>query len=133
MMNKSFNGLFLTLALVASAARGAEKPNIVLIYADDLGYGDTGPYGAKRVQTPNIDRLAREGLRFTDGHSGSATCTPSRYALLTGEYAWRRKGTGVLPDRKSTRLNSSHVEISYAVFCLKKKKKKKNKGRSEES
>ncbi len=72
-------------------------PNIVLIYADDLGYGDVGCYGATRVATPHVDRLAREGMRFTDAHSPSATCTPSRYALLTGEYAWRRKGTGILP------------------------------------
>jgi arylsulfatase A-like enzyme len=73
------------------------RPNIVLIYADDLGYGDVGSYGATSVATPNIDRLAREGLRFTHAHSPAATCTPSRYAMLTGEYAWRRRGTGVLP------------------------------------
>lgn len=76
-------------------------PNIVLIYADDLGYGDAGCYGATRVRTPNIDRLAREGVRFTDGHSPAATCTPSRYALMTGEYAWRKKGTGILPGDAS--------------------------------
>ncbi len=75
----------------------AVTQNIVLIYADDLGYGDVGCYGATRVKTPNIDRLAAEGLRFTDAHSSSATCTPSRYSMLTGEYAWRKKGTGVLP------------------------------------
>jgi arylsulfatase A-like enzyme len=68
-----------------------------LIYADDLGYGDLGCYGAVRVKTPHVDRLAREGLRFTDAHAAAATCTPSRYAMLTGEYAWRKKGTGVLP------------------------------------
>ncbi|NJN05434.1 MAG: arylsulfatase [Rhodobacteraceae bacterium] len=73
----------------------ADKPNIIIIYADDIGYGDVSSYGAKAVQTPHIDRLAKEGLRFTDGHSPSATCTPSRYAMLTGEYAWRQKGTGV--------------------------------------
>ena len=72
-----------------------------MIYADDLGYGDVGCYGATRVATPNIDRLAKEGLKFTDGHSASATCTPSRYAMLTGEYAWRKKGTGVLPGNAS--------------------------------
>jgi len=72
-------------------------PNIVLIMADDLGYGDPGCYGGKAIPTPNIDRMAREGLRFTDGHSTSATCTPSRYGLLTGEYPWRKPGTGVLP------------------------------------
>jgi arylsulfatase A-like enzyme len=72
-------------------------PNIVFIYADDLGYGDVSAYGATAIGTPNIDALAAEGLRFTDAHSPAATCTPSRYALLTGEYAWRRKGTGILP------------------------------------
>ena len=74
-----------------------KAPNIVLIYADDLGYGDVGCYGATAFSTPGIDRLAREGLQFTDAHAAAATCTPSRYALLTGEYAWRRKGTGILP------------------------------------
>lgn len=80
-----------------ASSPAAELPNIVLIYADDLGYGDVGCYGATAVKTPNIDRLAREGLRFTDGHSAAAVCTPSRYAMLTGEYAWRQKGTGILP------------------------------------
>ncbi|MFZ5829963.1 MAG: sulfatase family protein [Planctomycetota bacterium] len=91
--------LFLLVAALGlnSAALAAEAPNIVLIYADDLGYGDVSCYGANRVSTPNVDRLAAEGILFTDGHSPSATCTPSRYAMLTGEYAWRRKGTGVLP------------------------------------
>jgi arylsulfatase A-like enzyme len=82
-------------ALLASAASAA--PNILLIYADDLGYGDVSCYGASKIQTPNIDRLAKDGLRFTDAHSSAATCTPSRYSLLTGEYAFRKKGTGVLP------------------------------------
>lgn len=75
----------------------ATPPNIIIIYADDLGYGDVSCYGATKVKTPNIDRLASRGLRFTNAHSASATCTPSRYALMTGEYAWRKKGTGVLP------------------------------------
>lgn len=79
------------------AGSSAKHPNIVLIYADDLGYGDVGCYGATKVRTPNIDRLASGGVRFTNAHSSAATCTPSRYAMLTGEYAWRRKGTGVLP------------------------------------
>jgi arylsulfatase A-like enzyme len=72
-------------------------PNIVVIYADDLGYGDIGCYGATRVKTPNLDRLAAGGLRMTNGHAPSATCTPSRYALLTGEYAWRQEGARILP------------------------------------
>ena len=89
-------GLALVFAMlgVLEAARAA-KPNVLLIYTDDVGYGDVSCYGATRVQTPNVDRLAREGLRFTDAHCSSATCTPSRYSLLTGRYAWRKKGTGV--------------------------------------
>ncbi len=72
-------------------------PNIVLLYADDLGYGDISCYGARRVSTPNIDRLARGGVRFTDAHCTAATCTPSRYSLLTGAYAFRNEGAQVLP------------------------------------
>ncbi len=89
--------LLFSLAVVASSCAAESRPNIVLIYADDLGYGDLGAYGAKHIPTPNMDRLAREGLRFTSGYAPSATCTPSRYAMLTGEYAWRQKGTGILP------------------------------------
>ena len=76
----------------------AEKrsPNIVIIYADDLGYGDVSCYGATKFKTENIDMLASEGLKFVNAHSTSATCTPSRYSMLTGEYAWREKGTGIL-------------------------------------
>lgn len=90
---------FISLLMVfaPAPALAQTRPNIVLIYTDDLGYGDVSCYGAKALQTPNMDRLAKAGLRFTDGHAPAATCTPSRYALLTGEYAWRRKGTGVLP------------------------------------
>ncbi len=75
----------------------AEKrlPNVVIIYADDVGYGDLSCYGATAVQTPNVDRLAREGVRCLNAYAGSATSTPSRYAMLTGHYAWRRQGTGV--------------------------------------
>ena len=81
----------------ASSAADVPRPNIIVIVADDLGYGDVGCYGATKVSTPHIDRLAAGGLRFTDGHCTSATCTPSRYALLTGEYPWRKKGTNILP------------------------------------
>ncbi len=73
------------------------RPNVVLIYVDDLGYGDTSAYGATTIRTPGIDRLARDGVRFTNGYATSATCTPSRFSLLTGRYAWRQAGTNVLP------------------------------------
>jgi arylsulfatase A-like enzyme len=76
-------------------ARRTQPPNILLIYTDDVGYGDVGCYEGSRTPTPNIDRLAAEGLRFTDAHCSAATCTPSRYALLTGEYAFRKQGTGI--------------------------------------
>jgi arylsulfatase A-like enzyme len=85
------------LALLPFALIAAEKPNIVLIYADDLGYGDVSCNGATAVQTPNIDRIAKEGINFSAGYASSATCTPSRFSLLTGKYAWRQQGTGILP------------------------------------
>lgn len=72
-----------------------QRPNVIIILADDLGYGDLHCYGAKNVQTPNVDKLARNGIRFTDSHAVAATSTPSRYSLLTGEYAWRRPDTDV--------------------------------------
>jgi arylsulfatase A-like enzyme len=89
--------LLLGLSAAAPAAAAADRPNVVLIYADDLGFGDVSCNGARSGLTPSVDRLAGQGLNFTDAHSSSATCTPSRYALLTGEYPWRRRGTGVLP------------------------------------
>ncbi len=67
------------------------RPNIVFIMADDMGYGDAGCYGAKKIRTPNIDDLASSGMLFTDAHSSSAVCTPSRYSVLTGRYAWRSR------------------------------------------
>lgn len=76
----------------AAAAVSAAPPNVVLILADDLGYGDVGCYGATKVRTPHIDRLAAEGRRFNDAHSAASVCTPSRYALMTGEYPFRANG-----------------------------------------
>ena len=90
-------GLIVLLVAVAACEhnqndtqdRAAKLPNIVIFYADDLGYGDVGAYGATAVATPNIDALATAGVRFTDAHASAATCTPSRYSLLTGEYGFR--------------------------------------------
>jgi arylsulfatase A-like enzyme len=88
------------------------RPNIVLIYADDLGYGDVSAYGATTLRTPNIDRLANDGLRFTDAHSSSATCTPSRYSMLTGQYAWRKPGTGVLPGNAAMIIEPGRLTLA---------------------
>ena len=100
-MRKEFYGI-LPLALtscLASQATAQEKqtqrPNVVFIYADDIGYGDLSCNGAKTIHTPNVERLAKMGVRFTNAHSAAATSTPSRYAMLTGEYAWRKAGTGI--------------------------------------
>lgn len=71
----------------------AKPPNIVLMLADDLGYGDTGCYGATKLKTPNIDTLATQGVKFTDAHSSAAVCQPTRYGILTGRYHWRAKRT----------------------------------------
>lgn len=91
-MNKLMIFLIAWVMVLAPAVRAADPPNVVFIFADDLGYGDLGCYGATKVKTPNIDTLAKEGRRFTDVHSASAVCTPSRYALLTGEYPLRANG-----------------------------------------
>lgn len=90
-------GLLAAASSLFSCDKVIEKPNIVIIYPDDLGYGDVSCYGATKIKTPNIDCLAQQGLRFTNAHCTSATSTPSRYSLLTGEYAWRKRGTGVAP------------------------------------
>ncbi|MCE4564609.1 arylsulfatase [Maribellus sp. CM-23] len=92
-----FSGCAGNSGKVATEEAATAKPNIVVIYLDDLGYGDVGAYGATKIQTPNMDRLATEGVLFTDGHASSSTCTPSRYALLTGVYPWRNKDAKILP------------------------------------
>lgn len=89
--------LFALPVLTAAAQHRAasDRPNVIFIYADDIGYGDLSCNGSKTIRTPNVERLAQEGVRFTNAHSAAATSTPSRYAMLTGEYAWRRSGTGI--------------------------------------
>jgi arylsulfatase A-like enzyme len=84
------------LAVCPGLVRAAERPNIVLILADDIGFGDLGCHGATLVRTPHLDRLAGEGRRFTAAHSAAGTCTPSRRGLLTGVYSWRQQpGSGI--------------------------------------
>ncbi len=89
--------LFTFLALASNRFEAAERPNVIIIMADDLGFGDLSCYGAEAIQTPAIDRLAQGGIRFTSGYSSASTCTPTRFSLLTGTYAFRQKGTGIAP------------------------------------
>ena len=124
------SGLSLCLALLfgMSAPQAAESPNIVVIYADDLGYGDVQCYNPDRgkIPTPHIDRLASEGMRFTDAHSSSGVCSPSRYTLLTGRYHWRSRlqkgivGTWERPLIAANRatIGSLANEHGYRTACI---------------
>ena len=94
-MKLSFFALFAALAL--SAAAKTSHPNIIIIYADDVGYGDLSVYGAEAINTPSLDRLAANGVRFTAAYASASTCTPSRYSLLTGEYPFRNQRAQILP------------------------------------
>ncbi len=125
------NRLTLAAAFLASwvgfsgSVKSAQLPNVIVIMVDDLGYGDVGCYGATKVKTPNVDRLSSQGIRFTDGHATSGTCTPSRYSFLTGQYAWRQKGTNILPgdasliiDTKSATLPNVLRKAGYATGAV---------------
>src|SRR5688500_5414420 len=100
---------------LAGGPADPRPPNVVLVYADDLGYGDVGCYGAKGVRTPNIDRLAAEGVRFTDFYVAQAVCTASRAALLTGCYPNRLGLLGALPPTAKIGLNSSETTIAEVL------------------
>lgn len=113
----------LNLALLSAMALGVscqsgevkkqndQKPNVIIILADDVGYGDVSCNGSHTISTPNVDRLAAEGVRFTDAHATSATSTPSRYSLLTGEYAWRRPGTGIAAGNAAMIVTPEHQTL----------------------
>lgn len=96
---------------VTIAHKKAQKPNIVFIYTDDLGYGDISAYGATSIATPAIDALADEGILFDNAYATAATCTPSRYSLLTGDYAWRKKGTGVATGDEALLIDTQHTTL----------------------
>lgn len=87
--------LSLSLLSLTVGAATADRPNIIFVLSDDVGYGDLGCYGANKVKTPHLDRIAREGMQFTDAHATASVCTPTRFAFMTGRYAWRQKGTGI--------------------------------------
>lgn len=98
-------------ALLDSVKLFSQKPNVIIVYADDLGYGDLSCYGATKIKTPNIDKLSKKGIRFTRAYSSSATCTPSRYSLMTGRYAFRKSGTGVLPGDAALIIDSQETTL----------------------
>ena len=100
------------LVLLSLPGETQRRPNVILIYTDDLGYGDVSSYGATALRTPHIDRLAREGRQFTDAHSAAATCTPSRFAMLTGQYAFRTPGTGILPGNAGLIIEPGRVSLA---------------------
>lgn len=87
------------------------RPNIILIYADDLGYGDVSAYKKGTLSTPNMDKLANGGIRFTNGYATSATCTPSRFALLTGIYPWKNERARVLPGDAPLLIDTSLITL----------------------
>jgi len=128
-MKPQFAALTIWLILCAQAfAAPAKKPNILVILADDLGYGDVQCYNPQRgkIPTPNINRLAAQGMRFTDGHSSSGVCSPSRYTLLTGRYHWRTRlqrgivgpfGKPVIaPDRMT--IGTLAKQQGYRTACI---------------
>jgi arylsulfatase A len=121
--------LALMVVFVSSSCKNqmnkkVQKPNILFIYVDDLGYGDLSCYGATAVQTPNVDSLAHHGMRFTDAHCSASTCTPSRFALLTGSYAFRNNAA-ILPgdapliiDTKKETIASMLKKEGYATGVI---------------
>ena len=107
----------LLLALLTAGAFAAERPNIVVILCDDLGYGDVKANNPEcKIATPHMDRIAREGVRFTDAHTPSSVCSPTRYGLLTGRYNWRSKlKSGVLGGFSPEGVVASHDCVSRTV------------------
>ncbi|MDB5241859.1 MAG: arylsulfatase, partial [Spirosoma sp.] len=99
-------------ATALSKNTSTTKPNILVIYADDLGYGDVSAYGQGTLKTPNIDRLAASGIRFTNGYATSATCTPSRFALLTGIYPWRNENAKILPGDAPLLIDTTAITLA---------------------
>jgi arylsulfatase A-like enzyme len=96
-LKRFFCYLFAIVAIFTFTSEGREKPNILFVLFDDMGYGEPTSYRATSLfKTPNIDRLAKEGMRFTDAHSSAASCTPTRYGFLTGRYPHRIGQFGVL-------------------------------------
>ena len=117
-LSSSLVGMIISILFMCTgcAAPEKEKPNIIIINADDLGYGDLACYGATGVQTPNIDRLAKQRRMFTDAHSASAVCTPSRYSLLTGEYPFRNGTTTAVFLKEPLIIDIGGAKAAHALY-----------------
>ncbi len=116
MKNLTYGSTLVSIAMAActsnvQTAEIAKPRNVVLIYVDDLGYGDLSSYGATAIQTPNLDRIANGGVRFTNGHSSSATSTPSRFAMITGRYPWREKNVRILPGSAPLLIDPAQMTL----------------------
>ena len=107
------NLLVIGAAVTAAGCTGVneQKPNVIVILADDLGFGDVSAYGSKTISTPNIDSLANGGVCFTNGYATSATSTPSRYALMTGMYPWKNKDAKILPGDAPLIINENQYTL----------------------
>ncbi len=120
-MNKiKYTFLILILLIITVSCKKAQNsnpdkieqpPNIVIIYMDDLGYGDVSYNNSGTLKTPNIDKLALAGVRFSNGYAASSTCTPSRYALLTGTYPWREKNAKILPGTAPLLIDTAQMTL----------------------
>ncbi len=130
-MNRAFHitlSIMLTLVAYHQSAMAApdKKPNVIFILADDLGYGDMSCYGATHFKTPACDQLAADGMRFTDAHSPSAVCTPTRYSVLTGRYSWRswlknwvlQENHPLLIDTKRLTVGKLFQQAGYTTGCI---------------
>lgn len=102
---------FAVIAGAHAESAPGRAPNVVFILADDLGYGDVSCYGQGKIRTPNIDRIATAGVRMTSGYAPASTCTPTRYGIMTGEYAWRKSGTGILPGDAPLIISPSRLTL----------------------
>lgn len=113
----TYLNLFSTITLLLITCQNSnsqttnDQPNIVLIYLDDLGYGDVGAYGASALETPNMNMLINNGIQFTNGYASSATCSPSRYALLTGSYPWRNKDAKILTGTAPLLIDTAQITL----------------------
>src|SRR5262245_24443586 len=112
------NRWFIVLAAVISCRvcaqtnSAATRPNVIFILADDLGYGDVGCYGQKKIQTPNLDRMAAEGVRFTQAYAGTAVCAPSRGSLMTGKHTGHTTIRGNRVDRQKPETPLTAEEVA---------------------